>query len=129
LLCGFDDGYLSIFDLNKLAFVNSIKTFASYKANEVKDINRSKLQANYLVKSSSEPLVYGGFEDNTIKTFDMRLNENALTNSITAHTDSVTSLTLFSDIYLFSTSHDSIIKMWDVRNLNSCVQETTVIFN
>jgi WD40 repeat protein len=54
------------------------------------------------------------------------LNQDALTNSVQAHTDSVTSLTLFNDIYLFSTSHDTKIKMWDIRNLNACVQEQIV---
>jgi WD40 repeat protein len=56
-------------------------------------------------------------------------NIDSLVNNITAHTDSVTSLSLFNDIYLFSTSHDTKIKMWDIRNLNSCVQETIVILS
>jgi hypothetical protein len=50
-------------------------------------------------------------------------NLDPLVNTIQAHNDAVTSLSLFNDIYIFSTSHDTKIKMWDIRNLNSCVQE------
>ncbi len=51
------------------------------------------------------------------------IHSDPFVNSITAHNDAVTSLTLFNDIYIFSTSHDTKIKMWDIRNMNSCVQE------
>jgi hypothetical protein len=75
LLLGYNDGYLSIFDLNKNTFGNNIKTFKLDKGKEsIKELNRGKLQANYLVPSTSVPLIYGGFEDNTIKSFDMRQN-------------------------------------------------------
>lgn len=120
LVCGFDDSYLSVFDFNKNSFTSNIKTFKNEK-NE-KNINYSQYQANCLVNSSSVPTVYGGFEDFTIKSIDMR--SETVTNSFLAHSDAVTSLNLFNDIYLFSTSHDTKIRMWDIRYLSNCLQET-----
>jgi WD40 repeat protein len=67
------------------------------------------------------PTIFGGFEDSSIKSIDLRIE--SVTNSIQAHNDSITSLNILNDIYLFSTSHDTKIKMWDVRYLNTPVCE------
>lgn len=120
LVCGFNDATLSIFDFYKNSFYSNIKTFKNEK-NE-KNANLSLYQPNCLINTSSVPIMYGGFEDSSIKSIDIRTE--SITNSITAHSDAVTSLSLFNDIYLFSTSHDTKIRMWDVRYLGSYVQET-----
>jgi WD40 repeat protein len=120
LVCGFNDSYLSVFDLNKNTFTSNIKTFKNEKNEKI--FNMAQHQANYLINSNSVPTLYGGFEDCTIKSIDMR--SDSVTNSFTAHTDSVTSLSLFNDLYLFSTSHDTKIRMWDIRYLSNCLQET-----
>lgn len=52
------------------------------------------------------------------------MRSDSVTNSFNAHSDAVTCLNLFNDIYLFSTSHDTKIKMWDIRNLGTSVQES-----
>jgi striatin 1/3/4 len=120
LICGFTDTYLSVLDLNKNTFCSNIKTFKNEK-NE-KNVNLSLYQPNCLINSSSVPTIYAGFEDSTIKSIDLR--SESVTNSILAHTDAVTSLNLFNDLYLFSTSHDTKIRMWDIRYLSNCLQET-----
>lgn len=117
LICGYTDSYISTFDFNKLIFSSNIK---STKIDRNSDYSLS--QVNCLINSTSVPTIYAGYEDNTIKTIDMR--SEMVTNSITAHSDAITSLNLFNDIYLFSTSHDTKIRMWDIRNMNSCIQET-----
>lgn len=117
LVCGFNDACLSVYDFNKNYFSSEIKTYKNEKMSSPIDH-----QPNCLVSSTSIPTIYGGFEDNTIKSFDMRIE--SVTNTITAHSDAVTSLNLFNDIYLFSTSHDTKIKMWDIRYLNAPLQET-----
>jgi hypothetical protein len=43
-----------------------------------------------------------------------------------AHTDAVTSINMFNDIYLFTTSHDTKIRLWDIRNLTTPQQENIV---
>ena len=69
LLTGFNDGYISIFDMNKTTFTTNIKTF---KPENKEVMNRVNLQANIIICSTSVPLLYGGFEDSTIKSFDLR---------------------------------------------------------
>ena len=59
--------------------------------------------------------------------FSLHLKSDNIINNVNAHNDAVTSLCSFNDIYLFSTSHDTKVKMWDVRNLTTCVQEKIVI--
>jgi len=119
LICGFNDSYLSIYDLNKNTFTSPIKTQKIDKNDKTK--LRNQHQPNTMISSNSVPFIYAGFEDNTIKTIDMR--SESVTNSFNAHSDAVTSLNLFNDIYLFSTSHDTKIKMWDIRNLGAPVKE------
>jgi WD40 repeat protein len=119
LVCGFNDSYISLYDLTKNTFTSNIKTLKLEK-NE-KQAFRNSHQPNTLISSYSLPIIYGGFEDNSIKTIDLRTD--SVTNSFNAHSDSVTSLNLFNDIYLFSTSHDTKIKLWDIRNLGTPIQE------
>ena len=44
-----------------------------------------------------------------------------ISESIKAHNDAVTSLNLYKDLYLISTSHDETIKLWDIRKLNKYI--------
>ena len=120
LICGFNDSSLSIYDFNKNSFYSNIKT-QKFDKND-NNSNLFEYQPNTLVCSSSVPIVYGGFEDSTIKSIDMRIE--SVTNTFSAHSDSITSLNLLNDIYLFSTSHDTKIRMWDIRYLNTPLQET-----
>ena len=120
LIVGFDDACISIFDIEKENFTTSINTLDEKTTHSNK--NRVFYQPNCLTCANTVPIIYGGFEDNTIKIMDIRNNRNSLiTNSFNAHSDAVTRLNLLNDIYLFSISHDTTIKMWDTRKLNDPV--------
>ncbi len=73
LVVGYNDGYLCLNDINKNTFVSNIKTF---KPDGKETLNRCNIQPNTLACSTSVPIVYGGFEDSTIKSFDFRSNGN-----------------------------------------------------
>jgi len=120
LIIGFNDATVSILDINKLNFVNNYNCLSNN--NSYQKTNKVLYQPNCFVCSNSIPIIYSGFEDGTIKTFDLRNNNNNfITNNLNAHSDAVMSLNLFKDIYLFSVSHDTTIKMWDIRNLREAV--------
>lgn len=116
LICGFEDASISIYDFNKNSFYSNIKTFKFENK-----ITLGDYQPNTLISSLSVPIIYGGFEDSTIKSIDLRTE--TVTNTIQSHNDAVTSLNLLNDIYLFSVSHDTKIKMWDVRYFNNPICE------
>lgn len=114
LIIGFNDAYVSLFDIEKNSFYSNINTFNEKTYNKLM-YQKNYYQPNCFACSSTLPIFYGGFEDNTIKIFDLRMKNDVITNSVNAHSDAVTSLNLFEDIYLFSISHDTLIKMWDLR--------------
>jgi len=130
LAIGFNDDTLSLLDINKNSFISHYNLFNYnyYKKTNNKNINRVLLQPNCLVCYNSIPCVFAGFEDSTIKLFDFRNNipstmisnaysKEIISDSIKGHDDAVTSLNLYKDLYLFSTSHDEKIKLWDIRKL------------
>ena len=130
LIIGFNDDTLSLLDINKNSFISHYNLFNYnyYKKTNNKNINRVLLQPNCLVCYNSIPCVFAGFEDSTIKLFDFRNNipstmisnaysKEIISDSIKGHDDAVTSLNLYKDLYLFSTSHDEKIKLWDIRKL------------
>ena len=47
-----------------------------------------------------------------------------VTDTINIHGDAVTSLNLYKDLYLFSVSHDTTIKIWDVRKMTEPINMT-----
>ena len=69
-ICGFNDGYLSTYDITKNQFTSNLKTFKLEK-NE-KHHEKYFYQPNCLISSNTIPTVYGGFEDYSIKSFDLR---------------------------------------------------------
>ena len=130
LLIGFNDVTLSFLDINKNSFISHYNLFNNnyYKKTNNKNINRNNLQPNCLTIYNSIPCGFVGFEDNSIKLVDFRNNipstiinnifsKEIISDSIKAHNDGITSLNLYKDIYLFSTSHDMYVKLWDIRNL------------
>lgn len=118
LICGFNDACISLYDFKKQCFHSKIKT---YKEDNLPVGGGMELiQPNCFAMSESVPILYSGFEDSTIKSIDLR--SKSVVNSTNAHNDSVSSLSLLNDIYLFSTSHDTKIKLWDTRNMNTPLQ-------
>ena len=134
LLIGFNDVTLSLLDINKNSFISNYNLFntANIKKTSSRNINPLLYQINCISCFYSIPCSFIGFEDGFIKLLDFRNNitSNVINNayskeyiseSIKGHNDAITSLNLYKDLYLISTSHDETIKLWDVRKLNKCI--------
>lgn len=135
---GLVDASISFMDLNKCQIASNTKSTKHLSNSNFLNVstgkklnpdlfkinsshNNIKNQINTICSSFSSSLVYGGFEDGSIRYFDYR-TENSY-NPISAHDDAITSLNIFDDLYLFSTSHDSKIKLWDIRDLSQPLEE------
>ena len=140
LVIGFNDDTLSLLDINKNTFISHYNLFNYnyYKKTNNKNINRVLLQPNCLVCYNSIPCVFAGFEDSNIKLFDFRNNipstiisnaysKEIISDSIKGHDDAITSLNLYKDLYLFSTSHDEKIKLWDIRKLKEPIDTISTL--
>jgi hypothetical protein len=134
LLIGFNDVTLSLLDINKNSFISNYNLFntANIKKTSSRNINPLLYQINCISCYYSIPCSFIGFEDGFIKLLDFRNNipSNVINNAyskeyiseaIKGHNDAITSLNLYKDLYLISTSHDETIKLWDVRKLNKCI--------
>ena len=134
LLIGFNDVTLSLLDINKNSFISNYNLFntTNIKKTSSRNINPLLYQINCISCYYSIPCSFIGFEDGFIKLLDFRNNipSNVINNayskeyiseSIKGHNDAITSLNLYKDVYLISTSHDETIKLWDVRKLNKCI--------
>ena len=134
LLIGFNDVTLSLLDINKNSFISNYNLFntANIKKTSSRNINPLLYQINCISCYYSIPCSFIGFEDGFIKLLDFRNNipSNVINNayskeyiseSIKGHNDAITSLNLYKDLYLISTSHDETIKLWDIRKLNKCI--------
>lgn len=120
MVIGFNDATVSIMDVKTGAFTLHYNTMTQQGTK----VNKVLSQPNCFALSNSLPLIYTGFEDSSIKVIDLRYKDGVVTNNTNAHTDAVTSLNLLNDIYLFSVSHDTIIKMWDIRKFNDPILTT-----
>ena len=151
LLVGFNDATISLMDINKNTFIsnwNMINKNNNMAKNNNYN-NRVLFQPNCFACCNNSPIVYTGFEDGTLKILDFRnlpqasggyspnsnnINNNNqsgamygkdfVTDTINIHGDAVTSLNLYKDLYLFSISHDTTIKIWDVRKINEPINMT-----
>ena len=122
-----------------------------FKMNNNNYNNRVLYQPNCFACCNNSPVVYTGFEDGSLKILDFRnvpmsaggystnINNNVnrdnnntnnvygkdfVTDSINIHGDAVTSLNIYKDLYLFSVSHDTTIKIWDIRKMNEPINMT-----
>ena len=113
--------------------------------------NRVLYQPNCFACCNNSPVVYTGFEDGSLKILDFRnvpisaggystnINNNVnrennntnnlygkdfVTDSMNIHGDAVTSLNIYKDLFLFSISHDTTIKIWDIRKMNEPINMT-----
>lgn len=109
-------------DINSKYNVNNSINNMNFSYND-NNLNNSPgvNQVNSLVSSFSNNIIYAGFENGDLKYFDYR-TENCYT-PVNAHEDAITSLSLMDDLYLFSTSHDTRVRMWDIRDMSHPVQE------
>ena len=136
LLIGFNDVTLSLLDINKNSFISHYNLFnnSNYKKSNSRNIDRILFQINCISCYDSIPCAFTGLEDGLIKLIDFRNNipstsinniysKENISESFKAHNDAITSLNLYNDLYLISTSHDENIKLWDIRNLNKCIEQ------
>ena len=130
LLIGFNDVSLSLLDINKNSFITHYNLYnnAYIKKQNSRNLNRALYQPDCISCYDSIPCAFVGLEDGFIKLIDFRNNvtsndinniysKESINENIKAHNDAVTSLNLYKDIYLISTSHDEKIKLWDIRKL------------
>ena len=109
LIVGFNDATISLLDINKNSFISHYNLLN-------KNINNRLLyQADCFACRPN--IAYTGCEDGSLKILDFNEKE-IITDNITIHGDAVTSLNLYKDLYLFSVSHDTTIKIWDTRKIN-----------
>ena len=136
LLIGFNDVTLSLLDINKNSFISHYNLFnnSNYKKSNSRNIDRILFQINCISCYDSIPCAFTGLEDGLIKLIDFRNNipstsinniysKENISETFKAHNDAVTNLNLYNDLYLISTSHDENIKLWDIRNLNKCIEQ------
>ena len=153
LLVGFNDATISLMDINKNSFIsnwNMINKNNNMAKNNNYN-NRVLFQPNCFACCNNTPVIYTGFEEGSLKILDFRnvpmssggygpninnMNNNInnsgggmygkdfVTDTINIHGDAVTSLNLYKDLYLFSISHDTTIKIWDVRKMNEPINMT-----
>ena len=154
LIVGFNDATISLLDINKNNFISNWnmldKNNDLVKMNNNNYNNRVLYQPNCFACCNNSPVVYTGFEDGSLKILDFRnvpmsaggystnINNNVnrdnntnnvygkdfVTDSINIHGDAVTSLNIYKDLYLFSVSHDTTIKIWDIRKMNEPINMT-----
>ena len=148
LLVGFNDATISLMDINKNSFItnwNMINKNNNIAKNNNYN-NRVLFQPNCFACCNNTPVVYTGFEDGSLKILDFRnlpqssggvapynnninnnnigiYNKDFVTDTIKIHGDAVTSLNLYKDLFLFSISHDTTIKIWDTRKMTTAINE------
>ena len=136
LILGFNDTTISLLDLNKNSFISHYNLFNNSLKTNKQINNRVLYQPNCFAIYNTIPSMFIGFEDGNIKLIDFRNNipslivtnhysKEIVSNVIKVHEDAVTSLNLYNEIYLISTSHDSKIKLWDVRKMNESISYIT----
>ncbi|ORY99284.1 WD40-repeat-containing domain protein [Syncephalastrum racemosum] len=81
-----------------------------------------RTQINTLVAHPTMPLIVSGHEDKQIKFFDLR--SGSCTQSMSAHMDAVAALDIDpSGSTLVSGGHDGSIRLWDMNQAKTCIQE------
>lgn len=79
---------------------------------------------NRIISHPTMPIIITAHEDRWIRFYDV--NDGTLLHSMVAHLDAVTSLAIdFHGLYLLSGSHDCSIRLWNIANKKTCVQEIT----
>ena len=151
LIVGFNDATISLLDINKNNFISNWNMIdKNNNVTKSNNNNRVLFQPNCFACCNNSPVIYTGFEDGTLKILDFRnvpmssggyspnINNNMnnnnnvggmygkdfVTDTLNIHGDAVTSLNIYKDLYLFSISHDTTIKIWDLRKMNEPINMT-----
>lgn len=79
---------------------------------------------NRIISHPTMPIIITAHEDRWIRFYDV--NDGTLLHAMVAHLDAVTSLAIdVHGLYLLSGSHDCSIRLWNIANKKTCVQEIT----
>ena len=122
LICGTENGYIFILDLNNL------KILKSYKAHELKinDILLTDDQKNLITCSDSYSFVdsktqdikyYTKLENNNIRVWDFKTG--SLIKNLNFHTHNISDMALINEnIYLLTSSWDGKIAIWNTADFS-----------
>lgn len=117
LACGLSNGNISFVDIQNFTVAN-----CTNDSNEFNSLYNQN-QINCINSSIDNDILFAGYENGSLKCYDFR-DKYSNFIPINAHEDAITSISVFNSIYLFTTSHDTRIKLWDVRDLSEPIQET-----
>ncbi len=122
LICGTENGYIFILDLNNL------KILKSYKAHDLKinDILLTNNKKNLITCSDSYSFVkskaqdikyYTKLENNNIRVWDFKTG--SLVKNLNFHTHNVSNMAFINEnIYLLTSSWDGKIAIWDTTDFS-----------
>ncbi|CAG8539929.1 77_t:CDS:10 [Ambispora leptoticha] len=105
----------------KLFDIETGQCILDFKSDETYD-NTPATQINRIVAHPTLSLLFSAHEDQYMRFFDVKTGQ--CTYSTLAHMDAVTSLDVDpSGMILISGGHDSSIRLWDIFNSRTCIQE------
>ncbi|KAG9295235.1 hypothetical protein G9A89_000058 [Geosiphon pyriformis] len=105
----------------KMFDIETGQCVVEFKSDETYD-HTPGTQINRIITHPTLPLIFSAHEDQYIRFFD--INTGQPTFSMLAHLDSVTTLDVDpSGMILISGGHDSSVRLWDIFNTHTCIQE------
>jgi len=114
IIVSYQNSIVKLFDLETGSEFMKLPSAETYD-------NTPGTQINQVISHPTMPLIITAHEDRYIRFFDIKSGE--CINSMTAHLDGVTSLSIHpSGISFASGGHDSSIRIWDISSKN-CIQE------
>jgi len=114
IIASYQNSIVKLFDLETGSEFMKLPSAETYD-------NTPGTQINQVISHPTMPLIITAHEDRYIRFFDIKSGE--CINSMTAHLDGVTSLSIHpSGISFASGGHDSSIRIWDISSKN-CIQE------
>ncbi|CAI2723263.1 unnamed protein product [Schistosoma spindalis] len=118
---GFNSGHVCLFNLETHQIVRNFQINKTDVSDTSQDAN--VYSVNSVISHPHLSLIISAHDDRQIRFWDSLSGK--CVHSLTAHLDSVTTLSLNSKgTLLLSASHDCSIRIWDI-NTKSCIQEIT----
>ncbi|TNN16217.1 Striatin [Schistosoma japonicum] len=118
---GFNSGHVCLFNLETHQIVRNFQSISKTDTSDT--YNRTVCAVNSVISHPHLSLIISAHDDRQIRFWDSLSGK--CVHSLTAHLDSVTTLSLDSKgTSLLSASHDCSIRIWDI-NTKLCIQEIT----
>ncbi|CAH8438872.1 unnamed protein product [Schistosoma turkestanicum] len=119
---GFNSGHVCLFNLETHQIVRNFQSINKTDVNDTSQ-NGNAYSVNSVISHPHFSLIISAHDDRQIRFWDSLSGK--CVHSLTAHLDSVTTLSLDSKgTSLLSASHDCSIRIWDI-NTKLCIQEIT----